>query len=77
MKKGFYKRLTGGILSAAFCAVTIAQASPVYSEPNQKKEPVQIVVVDKTGRDGRAVEANNKSRVPQVKGVSARKDASQ
>lgn len=79
MKKRFYRVIIGGILSAAFCAGTLVQASPVAGEQNQKKEPVQVIVVDKKGRDSRSLTANDKSRVPQAKSLSSngRKGANQ
>ena len=51
MKKGFLKLTIGFILAISPGAVMIVQAGPNLSDQSQKKEPVQIVVVDKRERD--------------------------
>ena len=51
MKKGFWKLIIGVILATSSGAGMKAKASPNLSEQGQKKEPVQIVVVDKRDRE--------------------------
>ena len=51
MKKGFWNLIIGVILATSFGAGTVAEASPDLSEQGQKKEPVQIVVVNKRDHD--------------------------
>jgi hypothetical protein len=51
MKKGFLKLGLGVMLVASFCTGATARISPASLEEKQKKEKVQILVVEKKDRD--------------------------
>ncbi|HVG18075.1 MAG TPA: hypothetical protein VNI02_03415 [Blastocatellia bacterium] len=50
MKKGFLNAVLGVMLFASFCAGVLGQSNSVSAEEKQKKEKVQIVVVEKKER---------------------------
>src|SRR5215216_1750313 len=51
MKKGFLKTGLGAMLIASFCTGAMAQISTASVEDKQKKEKVEIVVVEKKDRE--------------------------
>lgn len=50
MKKGFLNAVLGVMLFASFCMGAKAQLNPALADEKQKKEKVQVIVVEKKER---------------------------
>jgi hypothetical protein len=62
MKKGFLNAALGVMLFAPFCTGAVAQSNSAFAHDKQKKEKVQVIVVEKKGRGNQVTVTSFKSR---------------